>query len=235
MPRPGFKKRWRHALGVIALLLIGMAINVAVAWVCIWRHWEDLNFRPLQMQRAAPGEVVGWLWTPPRDLPVTEFKEQRSRGMCFREVYHMVSRPNGPGEWDSRSTVQGQQLFRAGWPWLSLEWTDSTDGVHMEQPAPRIAAGSVTLQSWSRGLMVLMSPTKQVPYAHVMWLPVVPSGVGFVGNTLVYAGASWIVWALAVLMPRRLRRRWRRRRSCCERCGYGIAGMDRCPECGANP
>lgn len=48
----------------------------------------------------------------------------------------------------------------------------------------------------------------------------------------VLAGLEW-----AMKIPRRLRANRRRRRGCCERCGYDLSGIDgaMCPECGTNP
>ncbi|MFI4896321.1 MAG: hypothetical protein ACIARR_00675 [Phycisphaerales bacterium JB059] len=62
-------------------------------------------------------------------------------------------------------------------------------------------------------------------------IPVRPVWPGFLINTLVYAGACWLLLAApggAV--------RWRRaRRGLCPACGYDLNGLPACPECGVSP
>ena len=62
-------------------------------------------------------------------------------------------------------------------------------------------------------------------------LPLKPHWPGFAVNTLFYAALLW----LPLYAPFALRRRFRRRRGCCIKCGYDLRGAthDRCPECGA--
>ena len=61
-------------------------------------------------------------------------------------------------------------------------------------------------------------------------LPVLPLWPGFLVDTAFWGGAAFVVWS----GPGFVRRRARRRRGRCVRCGYELAGVGGgvCPECG---
>ncbi len=65
-------------------------------------------------------------------------------------------------------------------------------------------------------------------------LPLFPVWPGFALNTLFYAALAWMLWQL----PLALRRRRRRSKGLCVRCGYDRKGIGEevvCPECGGIP
>jgi hypothetical protein len=59
-------------------------------------------------------------------------------------------------------------------------------------------------------------------------IPLQPLWAGLVGNTLLYGGAIFAI-VTAVSAPRAA---YRHRRGLCARCGYDLAGLATCPECG---
>lgn len=60
-------------------------------------------------------------------------------------------------------------------------------------------------------------------------IPLKISPLQFAGNATVYSGA----WFLAIAAPGAFKRRRRRRRGLCVKCGYDLQGInDTCPECG---
>lgn len=60
-------------------------------------------------------------------------------------------------------------------------------------------------------------------------LPLRPIWPGFAVNAVFYAGVCWLLLAA----PGDIRRWRRRRRGACAACGYDLAGLEACPECGA--
>jgi hypothetical protein len=99
-------------------------------------------------------------------------------------------------------------LHKAGWPMLSLMRTNVITNVGAQ---PSLAA--------------VFPQHEQRLYA-----PIFP---GFAINTVFYAAVLWVVFA----SPGKLRRRIRRRRGLCVRCGYDLRGSASsastiCPECG---
>lgn len=62
-------------------------------------------------------------------------------------------------------------------------------------------------------------------------LPLRPVWPGFAVNAALYAGVCWVLLATPGFVVR-----WRRRRNGrCPACGYDLAGLDRCSECGGVP
>jgi len=64
-------------------------------------------------------------------------------------------------------------------------------------------------------------------------VPLTPIPLGLAGNTAFYA-ASWFVLIRGRRTVGDMRAWSRRRRDCCEACGYSLVGLSpsRCPECG---
>ncbi|MEZ6241931.1 MAG: hypothetical protein R3B57_02710 [Phycisphaerales bacterium] len=61
-----------------------------------------------------------------------------------------------------------------------------------------------------------------------MLLPLRPIWPGFAIDAVFYAGVCWVMLAAPGVVVR-----WRRRRrGRCPACGYDLAGLDACPECG---
>lgn len=99
---------------------------------------------------------------------------------------------------------------------------------------------SLDLYLWSRpiqGASMGISPSKGLiggvknPLKRErIWrrLPLRPIWSGFAINTLFYACLSWLV----LFAPFAVRRHLRGRRGACGRCGYDLANLDACPECG---
>jgi hypothetical protein len=96
-----------------------------------------------------------------------------------------------------------------GWPWLAL-WCGIDRGG-----AWRVEGG------------LLLTP-KAARIDGVRTLPLRPLWGGFVLNALVYGCVTASLHAAGVGWVRHRRRRAGR----CARCGYDVAGLERCPECG---
>jgi len=66
------------------------------------------------------------------------------------------------------------------------------------------------------------------------YLPYRPIVPGFLANTGIWTGAWMLVLAPVVLLAAWWRRARRRKRGACPGCGYELAGLSGCPECGWN-
>ncbi|HMN40086.1 MAG TPA: hypothetical protein PKE29_04520 [Phycisphaerales bacterium] len=67
-----------------------------------------------------------------------------------------------------------------------------------------------------------------------------PLWPGFALNTIFYAAVAWGLWRGGWQIPLAIRRRRRRAKGLCIRCGYDRSGLPAsppspCPECGAPP
>jgi hypothetical protein len=103
---------------------------------------------------------------------------------------------------------------RAGLPWRCLECWSSEEVSKLAQ-TPRERRGEISAPSLYRN----------------HFLPAIPVWPGFALNTAFYAGVAWGLRQVA----RAIRRRRRRRKGLCVKCGYdraGIVSTAPCPECG---
>ena len=98
----------------------------------------------------------------------------------------------------------------SGWPRLGLAIYQG-EGEHPTLVGPPMPAG------WS----------KSARWRH---FPVIPLWLGFAIDVAFWGAVSWLL----LFAPFAVRRGLRRRGDRCVRCGYELAGLDVCPECGAD-
>lgn len=115
--------------------------------------------------------------------------------------------------------------IRVGWPMPAMAWYD----YWSEGPKP--GASWLEEACWMGWNVGRKAPT--VAPGSKRWgvtprLPIRPSWPGFAVNVLVYGAAAYVLQSAVSGW----RRRVRRRRGLCEACGYGVAGLAKCPECG---
>ena len=121
---------------------------------------------------------------------------------------------------DGRSLlgVDAYLHVEAGWPLRSLSG---------ERIVPFESA-----RGWKNGqvLKYEFRSAAVSPTTPLIVRPLRPQPFGFLVNSLLYAAALWLL----VCGPREVRRRLRKRRGLCVRCGYDLRGnfSAGCPECG---
>jgi len=99
--------------------------------------------------------------------------------------------------------------LRAGWPWPALEMSSwSSTGL-----------GDIAVGMWKLPLVFLGLPG----------FPVGVKPLGVVADALVLGAGAWLL----LRVPRTLRSVRRARGGACRTCGHALAGLPRCPECGA--
>ena len=196
----------RLAIAAVCLFL-GAVINVLVAWgIGALVESGNLNVEP-----AAEGD--DWPVTPPEGWPRPDYV-MSSRALGFRNEGGSFGLTNG------RSGPRWSMFIRSyGWPMLCGRTRDA--GNVKDATYFPVWSGD-----WFEG--VVPPPfLNSNPFAYNC-LPLEPLWPGFAANTAFYGGLVWLVG----FGPFVLRRTLRRRRGCCVRCGYDLAGLSRCPECG---
>ncbi len=214
----------RHLLTLAIFLLAGAVVNVAVAWVILWKKdWTTVW----------PARLDGvWHW--PRDVP-THWPDMaetilRAEGFGVLGLSYDARRLSDAGRESFRLAT-----FRAGWPMLGLAWGNWQEALRPNMTfagRPRFierSDGHPTQSWWVWGIPVELSTAG---YGQRMrnHLPIRPFWPAFAPNTLFYATLLWLV----ILGPFALRRLIRQRRGLCPACGYDLrhGEHEACPECG---
>ncbi|MEQ8770179.1 MAG: hypothetical protein RIB60_06690 [Phycisphaerales bacterium] len=130
-----------------------------------------------------------------------------------------------PETWDWWQV--GGTDIAAGWPLLAL---------HAEIAGPTY---DDTFQERARGGVLVPIPwtsrpstyTRAVMRPQYILVPLTPIWSGLVINTLFYAAVLFVL----IHTGRLMRSGWRAGRGGCPSCGYSLAGVDTCPECGWAP
>lgn len=224
------RKKWAKV--ALVSLVLGTAINVAVAWVLVvaigFPRWQGAGRGTFGI--GAPDR---WSQRVPAAWPPTPQGTSESRWWCCTIRHEHAEWPApiiGP---DGLRTPEGMEVMRTakvltlqmsewGWPMRSLR-TSRTNEVG--------AALSIRMlpppgdHSLAEGIRLPPSLARSPFVAHLPLMPVWP---GFAINTLLYAAVA----AALLAGPGKLRRALRRRRGQCTRCGYDLAGLAQCPECG---
>lgn len=224
--------RTRCVALVLACLVAGAVVNVAVAWACV--AWGTLRTAFSQMGRPAnvrPGEP-GWLAPEMLDWPVRVPADwPQAQGVSWCESFGVEWRAGATGWDDPKHTVQA---VWSGWPLRSMRWVE---GV--------VTDGAGVAKVWTSGAGPIVPVAgQQGPGTMSNWgwvdgwvtrrLPLRPVWPGFAVNTVVFAGAAWVLVVAPLAVVRGAVRARRRGRGECEGCGYALAGLEKCPECGSS-
>lgn len=114
-----------------------------------------------------------------------------------------------------------------GWPWPFIGYHE----YFRPAPQPRIPVLS-RLQTYT--LVIVKSALTQPASWRDLWKFTVVSPWQALQSFI----AMWVLTAgvlvFGMWVYRKMRARWRRRRGMCPRCGYGVARLERCPECDAD-
>lgn len=217
---------------ILMLLLIGMIVNIAVAWACALWWPVPVNFR-IWFPEAMPEDLAGraeiraWAKSSgPPSIGVALSRVQ-SAGFGVRldslGVEELV-----PGDDGSMGPSRVHRAHSAGWPFYSmacegyLDWSMEPKFRFQTPPDWR---GGIAVPFWMRpstsGPEVLFFPVpRPLP------LRVVP--LGFVADSVLYG----VIAGCVLFVPGAVRGAWRARRRLCRACGYPVSGLAICPECG---
>ena len=234
----------RRLLTILLFLLLGAAVNVAVACACarlaVLRFsgykWDG-SCRITQTESGFQdwfADVTSsrcWArvhssWGVPEDS--ARSIHSRDTGVDILPSWAKSARPSGhlpPGIRAAR------RVEASGWPMLAmrsqLDWTMSE-----VQPAGALVGQVVKV---TEGLLLPSDRTKsyQQFFNWVYPIPTTPIWPGSAVNIVFY---GVILWMLLHVAPCTLRRQIRRRRGRCVKCGYDLRGdlPGGCPECGWN-
>lgn len=128
--------------------------------------------------------------------------------------------------------VWGVMEDRRGWPLLAFKWQAVAPRYEMPVPPPVLPTGDDEVYAVRWAIPLSDAAHASGSFAELRSLPIMPVWAGLAADTLIFAGAWWLV----LLAPRPLRAGLRRRRGRCPSCAYDLrrdlAGG--CPECGWN-
>jgi hypothetical protein len=234
--------RWRRlrglALFALACCALGLATTIAVAWsLAAWLPnraliWS-MSFE--SFAKSGPEQFTD----PPLEV------EQLSRaGMVRRSWFlHRWTATYGPSPivWGTDSRPDNNLEWRPNYRWgrLPRSLAEAQAAKHFIEDArgwPFLALWCQFDYNWDRrrtsaiGALAL-SPTS-TPLADFRALPLRPIPRGLLLDTALYAAAWALLLTLAATRP--LRRIRRRARGHCPACGYDLASLPACPECGWN-
>ncbi len=222
----GIRKRWRRAgshahraLFIAACVISGACLTVITSWLV----WNDAPESPLKFADDLPRslEPIQYLQDVPDPGPlwfsVVAPAEHAARNPWPCATVLVLSTMN----WD-RDEHFSVSIGRVGWPFHAMQSKHAFQGGLVATPTH----GNI----WISGLP---TPKPLRDRGFSTRLAIRPAWPGFALNTLFYA----ILTALAITATTRAFtdvRTWHRtRRGRCPACGYDIAGVTTCPECGA--
>lgn len=215
------RKRWAKV--VLVSLLLGAVINVGVAWGLLLRFGVPTS-QPRRTYKQVEG--IAWVKPVPADWPAAANSWGRVRWWNCTIDDQMVVQEESPEM--SRHVYGGHWVRVIAWGWpresLGVVWL-------RKEPITMDAEGMPYRERGIRGGLPMPAQFERRPWA--TRLPILPMWSGFLLNTLLYGAVAGVV-LFGPGAVRRAARRARRRRGQCEACGYDLAGLPRCPECGMN-
>jgi hypothetical protein len=204
--------------GVVVILVIGVIINVLVAWGLVIHHRGfSVSMNGIFQQQSVWPHAVPNHWPKTFDdrLDFNDFG--CSKSYLFSPSSYL-SVPSG----DHHIMM----ITASGFPFHSMhlyrcvrEPADSSDWLNNTTKWDA-TFGMIDCSEFTKA-MFSYDPSKG-------WLPMKPIPLGFAVNTLLYAILAWPFYMLVTSRYRPLFPR----SGVCRRCEYDVTGLDRCPECG---
>jgi hypothetical protein len=210
--------RARIATWSAVCLILGTALNVAVAWGLVWAKPIPVGSSP-QAARVSTAPVDALAF--PSDVPRPDrFFSWNDFAETYWQMIWDEPGPDGKDVWPPKRSIVAH-LFRAGWPMRSLQhqylFDDNDNGRTTTTITP------TSFGEWRSPVLV--------GYKQYAIFPVWP---GFLINTLFFAAiTAAFLWSITAL-----RIRARTRAGLCASCAYdrhGLSESTPCPECGTPP
>lgn len=224
--------------GIVFLTALGAMLGLLIALACAL--WSIPSSATTHVNFGSPRS---WSRATPPDWPRTELNQttyRRGFGIRYRMLRgHDATKRNAPpSEWTPPDRYGFAEL-QVGWPFLCLGAyrpydeleADDVDGWFLNLSVNvALADGSPNSLNSSRwhNLIVLPSRSNMHLLDSGRALPTKPLWLGLAANTIILGGVPLMVYLSIVW----LRERRRSKRGRCERCGYDLAGLVDCPECG---
>ena len=227
----------RRVAKLVAFLLLGGIINVAVAWGCtVWsdplsRYHYLISLPPVSRPQRHNELDESWItqtsweasegWRAVSGMPLEAFGIERQ---AFFEL------PDKPIGWSGEKLPFAART-RAGWPVQSLEgsiWFLNVKKARRVAREQRRFVHSIAVEVNTRPA----APIRGVSSSEERALPLLPIWPGFAVFMIFYAAILWLL----TLGPFTARRMIRAKRGHCIKCGYDLRGTEneKCPECGWN-
>lgn len=214
----------RRLLRLGVLLLVGVALNLAIAWSAV--YWSDpavFDARFLAQLRTSQWERGDGTDTSGQWIRIAF----RSRG---RDIILTDISPSGETGGGRSLPAARLTTHLTGWPMRSMAGDEvavfhgrAGTQVTMKHVHALLLKGVITPQlTASPGSRMAFFATARILPLHPIWR-------GFILNSSLYGAAIWLLLATAAL-TRRLVRRWRRQ---CTNCGYPVGASPICTECGS--
>lgn len=222
------------------LFAVGLSMALVTPSLCYrWSAWSQGPFRPLFVESI--GETVEYgartalfvhrmprpfgLDIPSPGLGTVESAFKRAPGAPAPGTLGAPGTLAEPMDWwpdpGPDATEWGVNRFRVGFPFPAFEFSQhgwqNTDGIRHSRSVGIVEFGRVPMFGW-------------------IAVPLRPVWPGLLLNWLAWTAFVWLLWRLVgdrVRMRRAKRRRDRIERGVCVACGYDLAGLGTCPECGA--
>ena len=206
----------RRLFKLVAFLLLGAIVNVAVAWGCAL--WPPAVPSSPHGGDGVPKLAPGTSW--PRPVPAGWPSPSRGgwgTGLFMSTGTFSGTIPKDQAVSEGRPRHYGLSVFRYGVPFRALEGQIL---MRIYEPYARTFTMMAAVRSPD-----LMSSRRSMGV-----IPLRPIWPGFAINTAFYAVLLWMLW----LSPFVVRRVIRHKRGLCIKCGYDLRGTSGgvCPECG---
>jgi hypothetical protein len=205
----------RCAQSLFIFLLLGVIINVAVAWGCVWTNTRANFGRSDLLDWTAP-----WPAPVPQDWmgPATQAYRISDLGMDVAFLW---------GAYGNRGRPSQLVFWRAGIPCKSLSWRTLWEEPTGGGKSIAIAILPMSSIDWNGGL-ALSRASSNAKWPGPKRVPLRPIWPGFAINTVFYAAILWLLFAA----PFAIRRRRRIKRGLCPACAYPVGDSAVCTECG---
>lgn len=229
------------ALALAGLLLTFLSAVIPAGWNSIYSY-SPREIRTISTPASLRPSYLGDSW------PLS-FSAQQCRPLWFQaadgetilcdgfgttvtQLTFIDTTDNADQSETGRSVIHySLDIFSHGWPFRALAYHEHGIGGGLPSSlAIPLVEDAAERAGWRRGIEFpsWITIDRSIPRK----IPLIPIMPGLIVDFVFWTGVVWVVFIAPFRIRRMFQRHQRLKRGQCLKCGYDLAGLPRCPECG---
>ncbi len=206
----------------LASLGAAVIFTILLSWTIA--AFSDVSKSTLLRDTLKGGSLAGMRVYVPRDWTPRTWLVSSGPGIREDLISECIWEGSTIGASPETAPNRTRRTISVGWPLAAMQWAAYEENRY----ATTLPWSSLTPADAWRGGLPQWGSFRSYTTGQEKRFPIRPTPIGFAVDVALFTLAAW--WAMEWLTRTRAARRAKAGR--CEACGYDLAGLQKCPECG---